>query len=116
MWARIVECVLAIWLFLSPCIFDYSATDSFLWVSAFLIALFALLSFWPRCKNIHLLSLGVVLWLWGSGYRSFPLPPSAAEENSVAVGLFLLMLAIVPSHSFRFSKSWKDFLSNRTRN
>src|ERR1700733_6050280 len=76
MWARVVEFMLACWLAISPFIFRYPGNDMFLWANDFvcasLVALFALLSFWHPLRNIHLLTLGVALWLWCMGYRSFP--------------------------------------------
>ncbi|HSX04147.1 MAG TPA: hypothetical protein VLG76_05400 [Rhabdochlamydiaceae bacterium] len=101
------------WLVISPFIFHYSREDHFFWTSdytcAFLIAFFALLSFWEPLRKAHLLSLGVALWLVFAAYRSFPMLATAAEENSLAVGVSLLMFAIVPCHSHRLSPSWQEF-------
>ena len=117
MWARVVEFMLACWLALSPFILRYSANETFYWandlVCAFLIALFALLSFWHPLRKIHLLTLGVALWLWGLGYTSFPGITPPAQENSVVIGLMLLMLAIVPSHSHHISPSWHEFTNKK---
>lgn len=117
MWARVVEFMLACWLALSPFILRYPATETFLWandfICAFLIALFALLSFWTPLRKIHLLTLGVALWLWGLGYSSFPGITLTSQENSVVIGLMLLMLAIVPSHSHHPSPSWQEFINNK---
>src|SRR5689334_12425148 len=100
MWARVVEFMLACWLALSPFILRYPAEDTFLWANDFLcaslVALFALLSFWHLLRKMHLMTLGIALWLWGIGYTSYPEAASPAQMNSVVIGLILLMLAIVP--------------------
>lgn len=114
MWARVVEFMLACWLTLSPFIFRYPKGEIALWandfICAFLIALFALLSFWDPLRKIHLMTLGVALWLWGYGYTSFPEPGMSFDQNAVVIGLLLLMLAIVPSHSHHPSRSWQEFI------
>jgi len=96
MWARVLELILAVWLLYSheplPCIF---------------IAIFSLLSFYYPLRKMHLLNLGVAFWLWASGYTNFPELASPSQENSVVVGLLLLMLAIVPSHSHLSPHSWQ---------
>lgn len=110
MWARITEIFLAGWLAISPFIFQTSAQEMHSnFISAFLIALFALLSYWHPLRKIHLLSLGVALWLWGFGYSTFPLLASPSLENSVAVGFLLSMLAIVPNQTHLPSPSWQKF-------
>jgi len=117
MWARVVEVTISIWLALSPFIFHYPSEDRFLWTNAFicalLVALFALVSFWSVLQKIHLLTLGIALWLWTLGYSNFPEKASIASQNSVVIGLLLLMLAIIPSHSEQPSSSWKKFLKRR---
>ncbi len=115
MWARVMEFMLACWLVISPFIFHYSAEDRFIWISdsvcACFVALFALLSFWDPLRKIHLLTLGVALWLISVGYHTFPALASIPEENSMAVGILLLMLAIVPCHAHLLSRSWQKFES-----
>lgn len=68
MWARITELFVAFWLAITPFIFHDQSLSVQLWICAFLIALFALLSFWNRLRKMHLCTLGVALWLWGLGY------------------------------------------------
>ena len=113
MWVRVLEFIIAGWLAVSPFIFHYPSQETFLWmndfVCAFFVALFAILSFWDRLRKIHLLTIGVALWLWGLGYSTFPLIATPFQENSVAIALLLLMLAIVPSPSHRPSRSWEEF-------
>lgn len=119
MWARIIEFMLVLWLALSPFIFRYPPQQTFLWKSdficAFLVALFALVSFWNPLKRMHLLTIGVALWLWGSGYMAFPDKASLSEQNGVVIGIILSMLAIVPSHSSRVSPSWERFIEKISR-
>jgi hypothetical protein len=119
MWARVVEFMLACWLALSPFILRYPAEDTFLWANDFicasLVALFALLSFWHPLRKIHLMTLGVALWLWGLGYTSLPGITPPPQENSVVIGLMLLMLAIIPSHSHHTTLSWQEFIDNKKK-
>lgn len=113
MWARVVEFMLACWLAISPFIFRYPGNERFFWINdyicAFLIGLFAFLSFWHPLRKIHLLSIGVGLWLIKVGYQTFPQLASAPEENAMSIGILILMLAIVPSHSHMPPHSWQVF-------
>lgn len=113
MWARITELLAACWLAISPFIFHDLNPELNIWVHdmvcAFLIALFASLSFWNRLRKMHLCTLGVALWLWGLGYSTFPAIASPSLENAVAVGVLLSMLAIVPSQAHLPSPSWQEF-------
>ena len=119
MWARVVEVMLAIWLLISPFIFRHPTHETFLWVNDFicgsLVAVFALFSFWHPLRKIHLMTLGVALWLWGLGYTSFPEMTPPSQENSVVIGLILLMLAIIPSHSHHTTLSWKEFINRKEK-
>lgn len=114
MWARVIEVMIAIWLALSPFIFRYSSEEMFLWANDFIcascIALFALLSFCRPLQKIHLTTLAIAFWLWSLGYSNFPDKASIASQNAVVIGLLLLMLAIIPSHSEQPSSSWKRFM------
>jgi hypothetical protein len=107
-----MEFMLACWLVVSPFIFRYhTVRDRFFWLNdaicASLIALFAMLSFWPPLRKIHLLNLGVAFWLMGVGYHTFPELALVPEENSFAMGLFILMLSIVPCHAHLPPRSWQ---------
>ncbi len=117
MWARVVEFMLACWLSISPFIFRHPFEETFLWANdltcAVLIALFALLSFVKGLEKIHLLTLGVALWLWGLGYTTFPDPAPIALENDLTVGLLLLMIALVPSQSSLPPRSWRKFYNKK---
>lgn len=114
MWARIVEFMLALWLALSPFIFCHPSHEPFLWkndlICAFLVGLFALLSFWHPLRRIHLLTIGVALWLWALAYTTFPQKAPIPQQNGLVIGLILFMLAIVPSHSSQLSSSWQKYI------
>jgi hypothetical protein len=109
--------MIAVWLALSPFIFRYPPGEIFFWINDFvcacLVALFALLSFWHPLRKIHLLTLAIALWLWGLGYRTFPEKTSPSLENSVVIGILLLMLAIVPSRSNQLSYPWQEFIKKK---
>ncbi|MDP1608003.1 MAG: hypothetical protein Q8L98_01670 [Chlamydiales bacterium] len=117
MWARVIEFMLAIWLALSPFILRYPSHETFFWINdlvcACLVALFALVSFWYPLRKIHLLTIGIALWLWSLGYSNFPEQTSPPLENSVVIGLLLLILAIVPSHASLPSHSWQEFMKRK---
>jgi hypothetical protein len=117
MWARVVEFMLAMWLGLSPFILKYPPGDTFLWANAwiccFLIALFALLSFYERLEKIHLLTCLVALWLIGVAYRQFPQSANLAEQNSMALGVLFFLFALVPSRSEKSPKGWREFMHKK---
>ncbi len=117
MWARIVEVMIAVWLALSPFIFHYPSEETFLWTNDFvcacLVALFALFSFWHPLRKIHLVTIAIAFWLWGLGYRDFPEKTAVSLQNSVVIGLLLLILAIVPSHSSQLSHPWQKFTKKK---
>jgi hypothetical protein len=113
MWARIIEVTLGCWLALSPFIFRHSAEARTLWVndllSATIVIVLALVSFWPPLRFAHLANLLVALWLIAFGFwaSSYPAPP--ALQNSIIVGLLLLMFAIIPNEASLPPRSWRAF-------
>jgi hypothetical protein len=114
MWPRIVELLLSAWLATSPWIISAPADGgNFLhWnalICAALIALFALLSFRSAWNKMHLLSLGVALWLIGVAFLQPNPPPPAAYQNFVVTGLTLLLFAVVPSRASELSQAWREF-------
>ncbi len=113
MFARVIEFMLACWLAISRFIFHYTPEESFLWkndlVCATLIALFALLSFAEKLNKMHLCTLAVGLWLMGMSYSNFPMEATPPLENYFALGMLLLMLAIIPSHSHLSPRTWRNF-------
>jgi hypothetical protein len=117
MWARVVEVMLALWLWMSPFIFRHPPEDTFLWANDFicasLVAFLALFSFWHPLRKIHLITIGVAFWLWGIGYIDFPERTSIPLQNSVVVGLLLFMLAIIPTYAEQPPYSWREFLKKK---
>ena len=118
MWARIIEFTLACWLALSPFIFRIPATDCFYWMNNFicalLIALFSLLCFSRHFRKMHLLNLFVAFWLIGLAFsvKEVPIPPHL--QNSLMIGIILLMLGIIPSESELLAPRWRTF-DSKTR-
>src|SRR5690606_15561217 len=102
MWPRVVEIQIAIWLLLSPFIFDYSAQEGSLWAiaygSATFVTAFALLSFHPRWSFMHRYTLAVAGALILTGYFMNGTPPDPALQNFLVTGLLLLMLSPLPSN------------------
>ena len=83
-------------------------------VSAVIIMTLALCSFWRPLQYAHLGTLGMGLWL--IAYRYFtPTPPLPASQNHVVIGLFLLMLVIIPNKASQPPKSWREFYSDPER-
>ncbi len=117
MWVRAVEFMLGCWLALSPFILRYPPEETFLWVNdfscAFLIMVFSLISFYPPLNKMHIFNLGVAFWLWGLGYVKFPEIPLPPQENYVDIGLLILMLSLVPTHSHLPPRSWVEFLRKK---
>ena len=119
MWARIIEFILAIWLVNSHRVFYYPPGDDFFWISDLLcgslVASFALFSFVKRLEKIHLCSFAVALWLIGIGFfGSSTFPPPFALQKELIVGLLLAGFAIVPSHSSKPPKGWREFYKKNT--
>ncbi len=118
MWPRIFESVLACWIFACSFIFDYSSEPHFLianGISALFVLLFALLSFHRSLGKIHLLIFPIALWMWLSGYTTFPEEALPFKENTVLSALFLLMSSLLPSPTYQPSNSWQRFLSEERK-
>lgn len=109
MWPRIAELLIAIWLAVSPFAFDSPIASDL--TCAILIALFALLSFSERLNKMHLLTLLVATWLTLLPF--FADHVTAAMQNSLYFGLFLLMLALVPSQAHLPPRPWRKFLTHK---
>jgi hypothetical protein len=117
MWARVVEFMLGCWLAISPFIFRHPADDLRLWatdwIAASLVILFALLSYWPPLKHIHLATAVVALALVAIGrFSSWEHPPPGAQ-NQIVIGLLLLMFALVPSHASQPPETWQAELQRQ---
>ena len=115
MWARFFEMGLALWLGFSSFVFNYPNEDPFFIQSDLLAAgftfLFSLLSFWEPLRKTHLLIFLIAIYLCAVSYSTFPEIALPYQENSIAVGLFLLMLAIVPNRAHLPPRSWREFNS-----
>jgi hypothetical protein len=113
MWARVVEFMLGCWLAVSPFIFRHAAENTTLWatdwIAACLVITFALLSYWPPLKRIHLLTAVVALALVAIG-RLAAWEPPPGSQNQIIVGLLLLMFALVPSHATQPPEAWRTQL------
>ena len=108
MWARVIEFMTAVWLACSPYIFR-TEDASLVWgdtLIAIAIIIFSSLSFWRKTRYAYLINLGVAIGLiaWG---RLQGTPPSPANQNHIVVGLFLLMIAIIPNEAARPPEPWR---------
>ena len=110
MWARVVEFMLACWLAVSPFVFQHAGDQVVLWAidltAAALIGGFALLSYWPPTRHLHLLTALLACALIGYGRFGAGGEPPPALQNHIVVGLLLLMFAIIPNHASRPPNSW----------
>ncbi len=109
MWGRVVEIMTAVWLAASPFIFGVQTDTVLLWSDlgiAFLICCLSGLSFWKPTRHAHVLILvvSVGLIVWG---RFAVIPPSPPHENHIVVGLFLLMIALIPNHASHPPRAWR---------
>lgn len=120
MWARIIEVMLGCWLAMSPFIFHHGAEDGALWfndlISALIVIVLALVSFWPPLRFAHVGNLAIALWLIAFGFWASPYPTPPALQNDIIVGLLLLMFAIVPNEATRPPRPWRDFQAGRYTN
>ena len=111
MWSRVVEFMLACWLAVSPFIFQHPEDAIALWMSDFAcataVATLALLSYWRPTRHAHLLIVPIALWMIGFGRFGDSAPLLAGLQNNIAVGLLLLMFAIIPNHATRPPESWR---------
>ncbi|QDT07053.1 hypothetical protein K227x_54780 [Rubripirellula lacrimiformis] len=111
MWGRVVEIMTAVWLASSPWIFRASSDPSLMWGDlgiSLLIASLAGLSYWRPTRHAHLLILFVAVGLitWG---RLAGTPPPSAHQNHIVVGLFLLMMALIPNDASNPPEAWSKF-------
>ncbi len=109
MWGRVVEIMTAVWLAASPFVFGVQSNATLLWADlgiALLIWLLSGLSYWRPTRHAHLLILlvSVGLILWG---RFSVTPPTPIHQNHIVVGLFLLMIAIIPNNASQPPEAWR---------
>ncbi len=110
MWGRIVEIMTAVWLAVSPFVFDVQSNLTLLWTDlgiALVVWTLSGLSYWHPTRHAHLLivlvSIGLILW-----GRFAIAPPPPIHQNHIVVGLFLLMIAIIPNDASRPPRSWRQ--------
>ncbi len=114
MWGRVVEIMTAVWLALSPFIFRVQGDESLVWIdslTALTIVCLSGLSYWHPTRHAHLgiIVVATGLALWG---RLAELPPPPIQQNHIVVGLFLLMIAIIPNEASRPPKAWRAIWSS----
>lgn len=103
MWARVTEVMLGCWLAMSPFIFRHGPEDRVLWVndllSATVVVVLAVVSFWSPLRFAHVANFVVGLWLIAFGFWASPHPAPPALQNDIVVGILLMMFAILPNHA-----------------
>jgi hypothetical protein len=109
MWGRVVEIMTAIWLAVSPFVFRTQSDMVLLWAAqatALLICVLSGLSYWRPTRHAHWLNLLVAIGLiaWG---RLDGTPPAPIHQNHIVVGLFLMMMAIIPNEASRPPNAWR---------
>lgn len=115
MWGRIVELMTAVWLMLSPFIFRAQGNPEIVWVdtlTGLVICALAGLSWWKPTRYAHVLTLFVATGLAIYG-RMAGTPPPPEHQNHIVVGLFLLMVAIVPNDASRPPEVWRTRVMDR---
>ena len=110
MWGRVVEIMTAVWLGMSPYIFRSQGNDLIIRVDSLVsltIIVLSGLSYWRPTRHAHLgiLVVAIALTVWG---RIAELPPPPVHQNHIFVGLFLLMIAIIPNHALRPPRVWRE--------
>jgi uncharacterized membrane protein YbaN (DUF454 family) len=104
--------MLGCWLALSPFIFRHTADQETFWIndllSALIVMVLALLSFWYPLRHAHLAICLVALWLIGFGYFASPHPSPPALQNDILLGLLLLMLGIIPNEASLPPRPWRE--------
>ncbi|MAT15199.1 MAG: hypothetical protein CMJ46_08020 [Planctomyces sp.] len=111
MWSRVVEMMLGLWLLMSPFIFRYDDSQTMIWASDYAcgsaVIVFSLLSYVQSCRKIHLMNIAIGFWLVGFAYYlGFGDAPPAAQ-NSLILGMVLLMFAVIPSEASVPAPRWR---------
>jgi hypothetical protein len=71
------------------------------------VIVYSLASFAQRYRYAHFATALVALWLIGFGYLTAVDPAPAAQQNDFAIGLLLLMFAIIPNEATLPPPSWR---------
>ena len=111
MWARVVECMLGIWLWMSPFIFRHDPADAAIWINDLatgtILVVISLLSFWRPLKQAHWALLVVGAWLVAFGRLAESPPLAAGYQNHILLGLTVMMMAVIPSEASQPPDSWR---------
>lgn len=114
MWARIVECMLGIWLLLSPFIFQHSRAATAQWTNdlaaGLMLIVLSLASYWKPTAWAHWLLLPMGGWLVGFGRLWSEPPIGPGFQNNILLGLVLLMFAVVPNEAAEPPVAWRRHL------
>ncbi len=116
MWGRVVEIMTAVWLLLSPFIFGAQGNSAILWGdigTAALICLLSGASYWAPLKYAHWGILVVAASLVLVGRFSGEMPATPPQQNHIFVGLFLLMIAIIPNEASQPPVQWRKSLQTK---
>ncbi|WP_237607485.1 SPW repeat domain-containing protein [Roseimaritima sediminicola] len=111
-----IEVMTAVWLALSPYIFGVQHQDHTVWfdsLTALAISVLAGLSYWRPTRHAHILTLLIAtgLVLYGRFAES---PPPPWHQNHIAVGLFLLMIAVIPNYASEPPLAYSQRLRRQT--
>lgn len=114
MWARVVECMLGVWMLISPFIFRHPADATARWANDLAIGciliVFSLASYWRPTGWAHWLLIPVGAWMVTFGRLSGTPPLAPALQNEIVVGLLLMMFAIVPNNAAVPHARWQEAL------
>lgn len=109
MWGRVIEIMTAVWVAISPFIFQPEQPASAVWIDSLIalsIAVLAGLSYWKPTRHAHLAILLIATGMACYG-RFADAPPTPWQQNHIAVGLFLLMIAIIPNDASHPPLAWR---------
>lgn len=112
MWPRTVEVLLGCWLLITPFVFrETSEVDRYVINSVAcgaLVIVASLLSFRDGTRFARFVTLLVSLWLAVHGYVFAARPGPPAAQNELAIGLMLLLFAILPNEINDAPRPWRD--------
>lgn len=97
MWSRSFIIVFALWLIISPYIFqDKSVSDGFYTWNGFLLFFLSGLSAFSKFARVAWLVFGQALFLFFYGRFAFDHPHPPGAQNLVLTSLLTMMMAIIP--------------------
>lgn len=110
MWGRVIEILTATYLALSPFYFRAQHEPNLVLIDsliALLIVVLSGISFWRPTGYAHFAILLVAAGLaaWGRFAEPTPLPP--VHQNHIVVGLFLMMIAVIPNEASLPPLAWR---------